>query len=455
MATVFGTNASEIIDGADGVTGLADVIFGKDGSDDIYGLGGDDLLKGGGGADDLYGGAGNDTADYSDSSEGVLVAASGDGGGFTLAHYGNAEGDRLYSIENVTGSSHGDWLFGNGGNNVLKGLSGNDLLSGGAGADTLDGGDDIDTASYYYSTGGVFVSLVGDYANFGDATGDELNGIENIAGSNVAGDTLHGDNGANELRGHGGADEIWGHGGDDTIYGGDMGDTLRGGGGVDHIYGDADIDYVYGGAHRDYLRGGADGDYLYGEDGADDLEGNDGNDVLDGGADNDTMRGGLGNDDYYVSGAGDVITEGAAEGDNDRVFSASDYVLTAANIESVALTGFAISATGNGEINTLHGNALGNVLNGGGGSDSLVGNGGNDTFVFQAGQAHGDTIYDFTGNGGLLGDSLRFSGYGTAAAGASFVHLGGNDWQVNSADGLVHETIVILGAVDASDYVFV
>jgi Ca2+-binding RTX toxin-like protein len=138
------------------------------------------------------------------------------------------------------------------------------------------------------------------------------------------------------------------------------------------------------------------------------------------------------------------------------VFAFSDYVLTAANVEILSLTaGTAIAGTGNGENNTLYGNAMNNVLNGGGGSDSLVGMGGNDTFVFQAGQAHGDTIYDFTGNGGLLGDSLRFSGYGTAAAGASFVHLGGNDWQVNSADGLVHETIVIIGAVDASDYVFV
>jgi Ca2+-binding RTX toxin-like protein len=438
MATVFGTNAGETIDGLDGVTGNADIIFGKDGEDDIFANGGDDLLKGGGGADDLYGGAGNDTADYSDSSEGVFVTANSFGG-FTFGSGGTAAGDRLSSIENLTGSSHRDWLRGDSGNNVLKGLSGDDLLIGGAGMDTLDGGDGIDAADYSASAGGVFINLTTDEANFGDATGDELDSIEDVVGSNFA-DDLYGNNQDNGFWGGGGQDEIWGYGGVDFLCGGDG------------------IDYLYGGAQGDFLRGDAGGDFLYGGDGSDNLAGNEGNDLLDGGAYDDTMTGGIGDDDYYVSGAGDVIIElaGALEGTQDRVFPFSDYVLTAANVEILSLTmGFAISATGNWQTNTLHGNALGNVLNGGGGSDSLVGNGGNDTFVFQAGQAHGDTIYDFTGNGGLLGDSLRFSGYGTAAAGATFVHVSGNDWQVNSADGLVHETIVIIGAVDASDYVFV
>ena len=45
-----------------------------------------------------------------------------------------------------------------------------------------------------------------------------------------------------------------------------------------------------------------------------------------------------------------------------------------------------------------------------------MGNAGNDTFVFAAGQANGDTIFDFVGNGAGAGDTLSFVGFGTAAA---------------------------------------
>ena len=44
------------------------------------------------------------------------------------------------------------------------------------------------------------------------------------------------------------------------------------------------------------------------------LTGNTGNNVLDGGAGADTLRGGAGDDTYKVSGAGDVVTEGADAG---------------------------------------------------------------------------------------------------------------------------------------------
>ena len=76
MALVKGTNNSEWIDAADGVTNVADVvygfagndtIYGLDGDDDLYGGAGNDLLKGGGGADLLSGGENTDTAWYKDS----------------------------------------------------------------------------------------------------------------------------------------------------------------------------------------------------------------------------------------------------------------------------------------------------------------------------------------------------------------------------------------------------
>jgi len=53
-------------------------------------------------------------------------------------------------------------------------------------------------------------------------------------------------------------------------------------------------------------------------------------------------------------------------------------------------------------------------------ANRLEGRGGNDTFVFQRGQANGDTVTDFAGNGAGAGDILQFVGYGPgAAAGAA------------------------------------
>jgi Ca2+-binding RTX toxin-like protein len=130
-------------------------IFGFGGDDWIEGHGGNDFLFGGEGADLLDGGDDIDTAIYSDSPDGVTVDLQTGKG-----HGGTAEGDQLYSIENLTGSWWDDLLFGNANDNVLFGLGGDDLLEGGAGADTLDGGWGVDNASYLNSPAGVTVNLL-------------------------------------------------------------------------------------------------------------------------------------------------------------------------------------------------------------------------------------------------------------------------------------------------------
>jgi Ca2+-binding RTX toxin-like protein len=119
---------------------LDNAITGNDGNNTLAGLGG---------ADALDGGLGTDTATYAASATGVNVSlATG------LGHGGDAEGDTLVNIENLTGSGFNDTLEGNGGNNVLTGGAGadtliggagNDTLIGGAGADVLTGGADADT----------------------------------------------------------------------------------------------------------------------------------------------------------------------------------------------------------------------------------------------------------------------------------------------------------------------
>ena len=180
--------------------------------------------------------------------------------------------------------------------------------------------------------------------------------------------------------------------------------------------------------------------------------------VLDGGIGADTMDGYGGDDSYIVDNALDLVLEGSPPWDgHDVVYSYVDHVL-AANVEELSLAiGNAISGIGNGGDNVLYGNGQDNFLNGGYGADQLSGLGGNDTFVFQAGQAQGDTVFEFEGNGDAAGDVLYFTGYGTAADGATFMQQTATDWVITSADGLISETITLSGApaVGTLDYLFV
>lgn len=117
---------------------IANSLRGNDGIDHLSGEGGDDLLVGGRGADTLIGGAGVDEASYFSSTEAVVVDLLGTASG------GEAQGDMIDSIENLSGSSFNDALAGNDLANVLLGLDGNDFLLGRGGADSLSGGSGND-----------------------------------------------------------------------------------------------------------------------------------------------------------------------------------------------------------------------------------------------------------------------------------------------------------------------
>ncbi len=118
-----------------------DKLFGDSGEDSLFGGDDNDTLNGGSGADLLDGGDGIDTADYSYRRSGPVTIDLEAGTG----HGGDAEGDILVDIENVTGTSRGDTLLGDAGNNVLDGGSGDDTLDGRGGTDTLFGGLGSDT----------------------------------------------------------------------------------------------------------------------------------------------------------------------------------------------------------------------------------------------------------------------------------------------------------------------
>jgi serralysin len=268
VENLTGSSYSDFLVGNDGsnvLTGLQgnDIFKGGGGADTLFGDSGSDTLKGGGGADILNGGSGIDTASYTESSAAVHVHLLVDS-----AWGGDAEGDELNGIENLTGSAYNDTLWGSDGINVLRGLDGNDTLAGFGGDDTIWGGEGQD-------------NLVG---------GDGI-------------DTLRGENGNDVVNGGTGGDALIGGLGNDTYMIDDAGDVVTefGGQGTDTVR--ASVSYTLTpGADVETLRttsdagfdaidltGNASGNIVRGNSGANFLNGGDGNDELTGLGGNDVF----------------------------------------------------------------------------------------------------------------------------------------------------------------------
>jgi Ca2+-binding RTX toxin-like protein len=272
------------------INGDFGVTLNNTGNDILTGTDGNDTLEGGAGADAINGGDGNNTAAYDTSLAGINVnLASGVDTG------GDAQGDTLANIENVTGSAFddtisgdfnsnvldggagddvissggggNDTLIGGDGNDTLTGGDGNDLLIGGAGADILDGGNGTDTASYAASVAAVSIDLATNINTGGDARGDTISHVEHIVGS-AFDDTMVG--GSNDIifEGGRGNDVLVGGVGDDFLQGGNGNDTLAGGIGNDYMIGGggADTFVVQPGAGTitiaDFEGVGTDGDVI-------------------------------------------------------------------------------------------------------------------------------------------------------------------------------------------------
>ena len=336
-------------------TTKGEMLVGTEQDDAIYGKDGDDTLYGGPGGDILVGGDGDDVLD------GALFPHRPPPG--------------------IVWTDEAD---------ILVGGDGNDRLRGGAGGDALFGGTGNDTASYYGSPTGVSVSLLTGYAGGGHAEGDELDSIENLAGSNY-GDNLSGDNGKNIIDGDGGDDLIFGFGGADKLNGG------------------PGHDWLYGGDDNDRLDGGLGNDDLFGHSGDDRLTGGNGADHLDGGAGYDLAS-------YYGSTAAVTIdlsvslaTGGHATGD-----------------DLVGIEGL----LGSQHDDNLSGDNADNWFDGSGGTDILKGNGGADTFHFAPSDTglgpEADTILDFSQ---AQGDKISLHGVKAGGPWAGFLDfefIGGN-----------------------------
>lgn len=198
-----------------------DIIEGHAGNDLLHGGPGNDIIEGGEGADIIIGASGNDTASYSTSAHAVNIDLLNN-----VYSGGDAQGDTLTTIENITGSnvaSERDWIYGDNGDNTISGLAGDDILEGGGGADVIDGGAGWDYARYERSASGVSVNLKTNINTGGDAQGDLIYNVEALVGSAY----------------------------NDSLTGGD------------------DKDYIRGGDGDDYLDGGASGDQLFGQEGND------------------------------------------------------------------------------------------------------------------------------------------------------------------------------------------
>ncbi|MEN8135789.1 MAG: VCBS domain-containing protein, partial [Thermodesulfobacteriota bacterium] len=138
--------------GTDTLIGMAgnDTLYGGAGIDDLQGGDGDDILEGGAGGDHYSGGNGSDTVSFAGSLAPVFVSLADSGFRFNDAFGDTYDAD----IENLTGTSQGDYMYGNDNPNILDGGAGADNLYGLGGNDTLivdqadttvDGGAGTDT----------------------------------------------------------------------------------------------------------------------------------------------------------------------------------------------------------------------------------------------------------------------------------------------------------------------
>jgi len=473
---------------------LDNYLVGNDSANVLTGGAGDDHLKGGAGADTMIGGTGSDYY-YVDNAGDIVIENAGEGDydevrskiGYTLG--ADVENLSLRGMDAIdgTGNSLDNWLGGNDSANVLVGLAGNDTLDGGAGADTMVGGAGDDT--YYVDDAGDIVTENADEGYDGVesavsyALGDNVermqlaygagaidgtgNGLDNSLYGNESANVLRGGAGNDTLNGRAGADTMVGGAGDDTYYVDDAGDSVaeNAGDGSDTVV--SDVGYTLGenleNLALNYGAGAINGtgnsldNFLYGNESANVFTGLAGNDTLDGSAGADAMVGGAGDDTYYVDDAGDSVAENAGEG-SDTVVSDISYTL-GENLEDLALNygAGAITGTGNGLDNYLHGNELDNVLTGLAGNDTLdgfygfdtlIGGTGDDTYVVSSWyDTTNDTVVENANEGtdtvqsylnytlAANVENLTSIGDGLSLTGNNLGNLIKGDWGGNRIDG--------------------
>lgn len=139
---------------------------------------GNDTIIGNVVANKIDGGAGADTVSYAQSKAGVVVDLGDD-----LAESGgDADGDRLAGIENVTATRFDDIVRGDSVANLLRGEGGNDTLIG-ADGDTLQGGEGSDTLLAESGQVALFGGTSADLFQLGSA--DAASGLDEFLAATI------------------------------------------------------------------------------------------------------------------------------------------------------------------------------------------------------------------------------------------------------------------------------
>jgi serralysin len=324
-----------------------DTLTGGGGDDTLSGEIGNDILNPGAGSDVVQGGSGVDMVSYFDLSQAVGVNLA------TGRAVSGGETDMLSSIENATGSIHGDVIQGDAGANRLRGIGGYDWFVGSDGSDFYDGGTGRDMISYVLSPTGVTVNLGTGRGSAGQAAGDTYSNMERFTGL-VHADLAFGSDGADDFRGLGGYDWFVGSGGGKDRYDGGSGlDTVaysaaaagvaaslllgRGtaGDAARDLY--TSIENLTGSSHDDILTGDNGRNRLRGLYGEDTLYGNGGVDRIEGGGSDDFINGGGGWDVAIFSGNRAEYTLGSQGRFTivDRIAPGGDGTDTLINIEAL------------------------------------------------------------------------------------------------------------------------
>lgn len=355
--TLTGTSGNDrvsLMGGNDIYTALggSDSIYGEAGDDTIYGGTGADWLAPGDGNDEIWGGTtGGDFIVYGSAGHGLVIDLSTNtatGGGWT---------DRIYEIENVSGSTFDDTITGDSAANVLRGQNGRDTFFATAGNDVYEGGGSTDTISYQSATTGIALSLTTQTGTAGLAAGHTIREIEMVIGGSFN-DTIEGSALRDFLSGRDGDDRLIATLGADVFYGGFGTDEVDyssatagvrvflntgiGDGGMALGQRYVSIEDVTGSGHGDRISGsrsanridGAEGnDTIYSYEGADEILLGAGDDYVQAGDGDDTVYGGAGADTIWAgAGVDEIVFDG-----NFADFSIAR--LTARSTRVTALTG--------------------------------------------------------------------------------------------------------------------
>ena len=414
-----GGNMSDSFNG----TAYSDVITTGGGNGNyVNAFGGDDMVVGGDGREFIRTGGNGSVATASDDD----IAFGGEGSDVLMGGSGD---DQLWggfdNGENATtgadSGDRGDWLSGEGGNDMLGGSRRSDVMFGGAGEDVMEGGAGADLmlgdAQYTPFSKAIGLTQSGSTQSFtwsgtaGDmarvssanyalhpvmvASGLAFNWTWTPSGTDDhtltvpvglitnqrlapggGADVMDAGEGDDWMAGQTGSDVMYGGAGNDVMFGDDNAaatTTAEADAGLDLMYGDDGDDRMYGGAKADVLDGGAGNDKLFGEVGNDLLLGGAGDDELSGNEDDDSLGGGDGSDRLLGGDGNDALQ-------------------------------------GDGGADILEGGAGNDFLHGGLGQDQLQGGDGDDTYAFDLGDDAGviSTASDSAGDNtvALSGGSL-------------------------------------------------